>query len=504
MDAPVVDTACGRLQGRRDGALVVFAGVPFAAPPVGERRFQPPQPPAPWAGTRPARAFGSAAPQNPSMIERFVGSRGGGTSEDCLSLNVWTPGCDDARRPVMVWIHGGAFLTGSGAAPWYDGASLAAAGDVVVITVNYRLGALGFLHLAELGGERFAGSANAGILDQVAALRWVHENVSAFGGDPGNVTVFGESAGAMSVGTLLGLPAAAGLFRRAVLQSGAAQNVLGPEAATRTARLVLAEAGVDPHRPAELLHLPVERLLAAQAAVVAHGGAATLPFQPVVDGATLPRPPADAVADGSVAGVSVLLGTTLDEMRLFTVLDATLADLDHDALVERCRPLFGDRAHDAVRTYVDNRPAAPPAQVWSAILTDQVFRQPAIRLAERQAAHQPDTWMYLFTWPSPAFGGALGACHAVEIPFVFDNLHQPGVELFTGDGEERAALATTTRDAWLAFARTGDPNHAGLPAWRRYDPAERSTMLLGLDPASADDPFGDERLLWAAAAGAAR
>src|SRR3712207_215533 len=268
--ASTVMTAVGEVAGELGDGVHVFRGIPYARPPVGELRFRPPQPPEPWAGARPATAFGSIAMQSPSPLENLFGAaERPSMSEDCLYLNIWTPGLDGARRPVMVWIHGGAFVTGSGSTPWYDGTRFAARGDVVVVTLNYRLGAFGFLHLADLIGESFVGSGNAGILDQAAALAWVRDNIAAFGGDPENVTIFGESAGAMSVGTLLALPAARGLFQRAILQSGAASNAMSRERANEVAGRLLEALGIPREKSETIRDVPARDLLAAQGRVYA-------------------------------------------------------------------------------------------------------------------------------------------------------------------------------------------------------------------------------------------
>jgi para-nitrobenzyl esterase len=420
-------------------------------------------------------------------------------NEDCLHLNVWTPGLDSARRPVMVWIHGGAFVTGSGSTPWYDGTRFATRGDVVVVTINYRLGALGFLHLADLAGSTFVGGGNAGILDQAAALAWVRDNIAAFGGDPDNVTIFGESAGAMSVGTLLALPAARGLFQRAILQSGAASNAMTCERANEVAGQMLEALGIPREQAESIRDVPVADLLAAQAKVYAASGSGGLPFQPVVDGDSLPELPLDAVGHGSAAGVSVLAGTTRDEMRLFTALDPNSAVQDEAELLARCVPLFGseERSRRAVEAYRQTLPGGAIADLWPAIMTDQVFRVPAARLLDRQGAQTDQTWMYLFTWATPAFGGALGSCHALEIPFVFNNLDKPGAGAFTGTvTPDMQTLAEHMQDAWIAFARGGDPNHAGLPRWDRYEPNRRVTMNFNTACAAEDNAGCEQLALW--------
>src|SRR5256885_13958530 len=296
--SPIVQTDKGPVVGSTTGPVHVFRGIPYARPPVGELRWRPPEEPRSWTSPLDASSFGPIAPQNPSHLEQLFGAEKPEQSEACLSLNVWTPGLDDGRRPVLVWIHGGAFVTGTGSTPWYDGTRLATAGDVVVVTINYRLGALGFLELGELGDERYAASGNCGILDQVAALRWVRDNISSFGGDAAQVTVFGESAGGMSVGTLLALPAAQGLFSRAILQSGAASHVVQRDKAESVTRDLLAELGLTPADAGKLVDVPVDDLLAAQGRVVDRTWP-NLAFTPVVDGVTLPRPPLEAATDGA-------------------------------------------------------------------------------------------------------------------------------------------------------------------------------------------------------------
>ena len=499
MSGTVAETMTGLVEGSADAGVVVFRGIPFARPPLGPLRFRPPQPPTPWAGTRDASRPGPIAVQHPSPLETVFSDERPEIGEDCLSLNVWTPAPDDGRRPVMVWIHGGSFLTGSGSTPWYDGSSFARRHDAVVVTINYRLGAFGFLHLADLGGEACASSGNAGLLDQVAALEWVRDNIAAFGGDPEAVTVFGESAGAMSIGCLLGLPAAAGLFRRAILQSGAASNAQGRDQATAAARDLLAELGLGsaPADLAQLQDVPAEALLAAQATLAQRVGAAGLAFLPVVDGTTLTRPPLDSVAAGSAERVDLLTGTNLDEMRLFTMLDPNLIVDDDAVLAARCDELWAGDGQAALAAYRTGRPAAPPGEVWTAILSDRFFRIPAVRLAERHRRAGASTYVYLFTWATPSFGGALGSCHDLEIPFVFNRLDDPAVAAFTGPPTPEARrLALAIHDAWAAFARTGDPSHPGLPPWPGYDEEERWTMVLAEQPHVEQDPAGHERVVW--------
>jgi para-nitrobenzyl esterase len=495
-----VETTLGSVAGSVRDDVHVFKAIPYAAPPVGPLRFRAPQPAAPWAGTRDATHYGPVAPQTPSPMETMFGGPEPVQSEaDCLTLNVFTPAPDGARRPVMVWIHGGAFVNGSGATPWYDGTAFARNGDVVLVTINYRLGALGFLHLDELS-DAFAGtgSGNVGILDQVAALEWVRDNAEAFGGDPNNVTAFGESAGAMSVGTLLGLPAAKGLFVKAIPQSGAAHHARPTDVATDVARKFLAEAGLsaDADGVAQLQELPIETLMAAQASLLpktaASGG---LAFAPVVDGIVLPERPIDAIGGGSAADVAVLIGTTRDEMKLFTMLDPGMADLDDAKMLRRANAILGDetKAAGLLAAYKASRPELSPGDLWNVMSTDHVFRIPAVRLAERQSGLGNRVYMYRFDWATPVFGGALGACHALEIPFVFDNLDAAGSEMFTGTAsDEMRAMARTMHTAWHTFARSGQPGDN----WPTYTAAQRNVMRFDLTSEVVEDPEGAEREAW--------
>jgi para-nitrobenzyl esterase len=491
----------GKVQGLEKDGVLQFRGIPYAAPPVGARRFRAPEPAEPWDGVLACESYRSNAPQPVGGLEAMFGGSSIPSDEDCLFLNVFTPGADDAGRPVLVWIHGGAFQTGSGAIPWYNGARLATAGGVVVVTINYRLGIPGFLRLDHLLGSDYASSGLAGMLDQVAALRWVCDNIAAFGGDPDNVTIFGESAGGMSVATLLAMPAASGLFHRAVAQSGAGHNTLTADLAADVTSAVLEQTGSG---AAALLDLPIDELMAAQSAVAASylsrsasGTRRGLPmaFQPAVGSAALPVRPVDAVRGGAAAGIPLLAGTTRDEWKLFDLLGRT-RPTDDDGLLRRATAMFGDGSAAAIDAYRGSRPGAAAGEVWAAVVTDMAFRIPAIRLLEAQGAHAP-TYGYLFTWASTAFAGRLGSCHAIEIPFVFSNLAKKGVEFFLGGLDDRAhALAAATSEAWLAFAKTGSPAHDGLPDWPAYDTARRATMVLGPEQEVVDDPGAAERVLW--------
>jgi len=507
----IVATTCGKVEGLEREGVVQFRGIPYGR----AERFGRVEAARPWAGVLDATTFGPVAPQRRSPTDMLLGIDKQHTSEDCLVLNVFTPAADEARRPVMVWIHGGGFTNGSGQLPYYNGTRLARNGDVVVVTINYRLGVFGFLHLDHLvgdGDERFAGSANNGLRDQVAALRWVRENIAGFGGDPGKVTIFGESAGGMSVTSLMATPAAEGLFQGAIAQSGAGENVLTVAEAEQITADVLGRMGLptDASGVDRLLDAPVEAVLDAQTQVevdelTTRPGREQrqrgqrflkLPFEPVVDGDLLPRRPLEAVRDGCGAGIPLVVGTTADEWNLFMLQEG--GELPDEQLQARAGKLVGGDPAEVDRMlalYREARPAANNRNLWAAILTDHVFRMPAIRLAEAQVAHAPVS-MYRFDYPSTAFGGLAGACHSIDVPFVFDTIDIPAIDMLLGgidDGTRRLAGRCAT--AWTTAAHTGRPAHDDL-VWPLYDLDRRSTCILHRDPEVRPDPEGDIRAFW--------
>ena len=499
----IVETVAGKVEGLEREGVFQFRGVPYAY----ADRFRPPEPAPPWSGVLDATRFGPSAPQEPSASDALFGVEDQEFGEDCLVVNVVTPAIDDAARPVMVWIHGGGFTNGSGRSPYYNATRLALDGDVVVVTVNYRLGALGFLYLDHLAGD-LTGSGVNGIRDQIEALRWVRDNIAGFGGDPRRVTLFGESAGAMSIGTLLAAPEAAGLFHTAILQSGAAESVMAPEAAMHVTEQVLTQLEITPAEIDRLLDMPVHEILTAQSSAMEAiltsrpdprrpgSGYLQLPFQPVVDGGLLTRPPLDAVRAGSAAGIPLVVGTTADEWNLFALNDS-VGDIGPERLRRRLVRMLGeDRADVAIELYRAARPTSHSSRLWCAMLTDRVFRMPAVRLAEAQLAHTPDVSMYRFDYRSTAFGGVVGACHAIEIPFVFDTVEHQSVQMLLGgidDGTRRLARRCST--AWTTMARRGAPAHDDLD-WPAYDLPRRATCVLDRDPTVLDDPEGDIRAFW--------
>jgi para-nitrobenzyl esterase len=493
VSGPVVETTAGRVRGDAFEGYERFLGIPYAE----AARFRPPEPPKPWQETRAADRFGPHAPQLPSVMEQFFA--GANTKmvideHDCLRLNVWTPSAGPGDRPVMVWIHGGAFTMGSASSPWYDGARFAVDHDVVVVSLNYRLGVLGFTHLE--GGD-FPGSGGLGIQDQVAALRWVRDNIAAFGGDPGNVTIFGESAGAMSVGTLLAVPSAAGLFHKAILQSGAPSHVLSAAHAAELSAELLRIAGASSVQ--ELVDMPLDDLLEAHQTLGANHVREGLVSRPVVDGVVLEQPPLEAVAAGASAEIPLLIGTNFDEWKLFSIVDPSMASIDDADLLKRASEISPEP--DAfIGTYRHRLAEAKPVEVWNAIMSDSVFRVPAIRLAEAQGQGGGRSWMYLFTWASPQFDGALGSCHALELPFVFNTLDAQGSSFFVGDDPPRA-LARDLNATWAAFARFGEPSRGALGNWPGYETSGRKTMVIDVASGLESDPLGEERQAWSFMAG---
>src|SRR6266568_6703721 len=493
----IVETRYGKVQGYEQGAISVWKGIPFAKPPTAQLRFRAPQPPEPWRGVRETTAFSPMAPQVPTMGASMVGALGAERavdqrpmSEDCLSLNIWSPAADQEKRPVMVYIHGGAFTLGSASDPWYDGTSFAANHNIVVATLNYRLGILGFVYLKDLAGADAGYTGNCGLLDQIAALEWVREHIAAFGGDPDQVTVMGESAGAMSIGALLGMKASQGLFQRAILQSGAAGFLPTRPQATHVAQALLAKLGLETSQLAAVADVPLETLLKVQPELGREFGGIQA-YSPMIDGETLPQHPSAMIAQGSAAHVAILAGTNRDEWRLFAMMSGG-PKVDE----VRLKQLFGDEAKPALTIYTEARADKSPELAWIDMMSDMVFRMPAIRLAEAQVKLGAPVWMYRFDWESPAFGGVLGAAHAMDIPFVFNTLDVGLSRTFTGDSPTRQPLADRMHATWAAFIRSGTPAIAELPSWPPYDLDRRATMIFGDVAHVVDDPQGQVRAVW--------
>ena len=487
----VVGTRYGLVEGTREGNVCVWRGIPYAAPPVGSLRFRAPQEPIPWKGVRPARHFGPAAMQRERETMKFLNDCPSYKSEDCLYLNIWSPGADGRKRPVMVWIHGGSFTYGSGSSPMYDGASFAEKGDLVVVTFNYRLGVFGFLDLSAFGGDAWAESGNCGMLDQVAALRWVRDNIEAFGGDPGNVTIFGESAGSVSVSTLLAMPDARGLFRQAIMQSGTARHTRTKEVAAQVTEQLLSALGVEPHEVSRLQSMSADELLKGTEVFQ------TRVFGPVRDGRIVPEDPEAAIRDGSAKEIPVMIGSNLDEWRWFTHFDPWWQEMKDDRLEEAFALSFGALWPGLSEGVLKER--SLDTDLYHDMMTFEVFTYPSIALSEWQVRHGAPVWMYRFDCPSPTLDGRPRAYHALEIPYVWNTIGKEGMERITGDAPDRFELADRMHRAWIAFARSGDPNIPGLPEWPPYDLSRRATMIFNRRSEVAEDPDGAWREIWARA-----
>lgn len=491
---PLVRTAQGLLRGSAAGGVHIYKGVRFAAPPTGANRLQPPQPPPTWDGVREALAFGPKPPQPayPPMIADLLPPEYTPAGEDCLTLNIWAPEPGAEALPVLVWIAGGMFeYHATGASPWYDGTAFVRDG-VILVSINYRVGATGFLYLGD-------GIANLGLLDQIAALEWVRDNIAAFGGDPGRVTIAGESAGGLSVGTLLAMPRARGLFHRAIVESGGGHIVTSAATALRIGQRLAERLGVAPVREA-LAAVPPETFIAAQEALrsdmlgppdpafwgeVALTG---LPWAPVIDGDVVPERPFDLVAAGAGRDVDLLAGSNTEEWRLFVVPGGVIDGIASPA-VAGTLAATGLQPDTAMASYADWHPGATPGDLFAAVMTDWYWRLPALRLADAHAAAggRGRTYMYEFGWRSPAFGGRLGAAHATEILFAFDQLAAPGKLLGPAPPQ---LLADSMHRAWVSFSATGDPG------WPGYDTRHRTTMHFDAAPRLVDDPMARERRLW--------
>ncbi|HEY0821616.1 MAG TPA: carboxylesterase/lipase family protein [Rhizobacter sp.] len=498
MAEPIVSTLLGEVRGTRSAHGLAFKGMPYAASTAGANRFRPPQPAAPWQGVRDATAYGPSCPQIVTPRTRLFQwlASDAPLGEDCLVLNVFTPAADAAKRPVMVWLHGGAFAIGSGSSQVYDGGPLAQAQDVVVVTVNHRLNLFGYLCPLTGGDERFADAGNAGMLDLVAALHWVQENIERFGGDPGCVTLFGQSGGGAKVAILMAMSEAKGLFHRAIVQSSSSGFRVQPrdecEAATRKLfqKLELPEGDF-----AALQAVPHETLLHAMQSVIgaSHGQDS---FRPVIDGRTLTRHPFHPRAPEVSAQVPLMIGHTRTEATFFLAADPTNFTVDGDEARQRIRRFL--RVDDAqagavIAVYEQHHPNASGSELLAYIASDYLYRLNNITGAEQKVKQgTAPVYAYEFAWETPAFGGKFMSPHTAEIPFVFGQVAL--ARAFTGDGPELPRLERQMMAAWTQFARTGNPGHPLLPPWPAYALDERATMVFSADTQVVHDPRGAERV----------
>lgn len=496
---PVAETASGKVQGISNTGIKEFKGIPYGASTAGKNRYMPPRKPASWTGLRECFGHGEISPQTPADLRSDYGMmiqwdiQPGGMGEDCLTLNVWTPGINDGqKRAVMVSFHGGGWATGSGNAPGFDGAQLARFGDVVVVTVNHRLASFGYLHLADLGApSEFAQAGVVGVMDLAASLEWVRDNIEHFGGDPGKVMIFGQSGGGAKTSTVLAMPSAKGLFHSAGVQSGSALRLTTREQATKSAAALLAKLGISKGNIADIQKVSWQQILEAQATAGAG-------FSPVMDGTILPHHPFDPVAPPESADVPVIISTTLED----AALALTNFDLDEAGLEAQLNQRYGAKAAEIHAMYRKAYPHKSPFLIQAQIATDAGGRRAAIAQAERKAAlGKAPAYMYLWTYESPGFGGKFGAVHGTDVSASFNN-YRDGIG-GVGSPQQRA-LWERFASSWVAFAKTADPNNPKIPHWAPYEPDKRATMIFDNDLRMENDPRSEIRKFWAEAPAAGR
>jgi para-nitrobenzyl esterase len=499
-----IDTTSGKLRGYRDNGLDVFKGIPYSERMIGDLRFKPPIPNQPWSGILDATEFGPICPQNVAPMFKFPPMPQ--SEPDCLTLNIWTPAADDQHRPVMAYIHGGGFRFGSGRD--YYGTQLAIRGNVVVVSFNYRVNYLGFTYIDDY-------TANVGLLDQILALQWVQDNIQLFGGDPGNVTIFGNSAGGMAVSTLLAIPRARGLFHRVIAQSGACNPLsYHPKYGKETTDRLLSELGINKEALHDLHKISAYEMLHQPRHQPPNPVVGIRSIAPFIHKDSIPRHPLEYIRNGEASNIDLLIGTNLNEAKLWNAFNSDFIEANEDLLRQRLQDMLNElgkpeaKVDTVIEIYQKNTtvtqiqptgeklPAKTPQDIVDAFVTDLQFRIAAIRTAEAQAEHNAHTYMYLFALPSPYRDGALGACHAMEIPFVFGCLDDTRWNWRSGTSPEAHLLSEHMMDAWIAFAHTGNPNHPGLPDWPQYNTNTRSTMILHKECKVVDKPLDDQRILW--------
>ena len=502
---PIVKTRYGKVRGYREGGLCIFKGIPYGATTAGAGRFMPPRPPEPWSDIRDAKVWGPASPQpirvtvvlpNDADQQKVQG-------EDCLVLNVWTPSANGSgKRPVMMWLHGGGFAAGSAGSSVFDGSYLASHGDTVLVSINHRLNGMGYLYLGDLLGSKYAASGNAGNLDIVLALKWISENIHEFGGDPGNVTVFGESGGGAKVSCLMAMPSAAGLFHNAVIQSGAALRAFEKQNAAEFARQVVAELKIE-QNPKAILDLPPKAIFEATAVVTARNadprgafsGRARLGAGPVVDGVVLLRNPCDPDAPAQSANIPLMIGHNGSEATLFLLSDPLFGKMTESDLEKRLDTMYGpDMAKKALEIHRAANPKGSPSDLLADIMSGRMVANTTIFADRKSAQGRAPVYYYVLEWETPERGGLLRSPHALDLSLVFNTISQ--TKNTTGTGPDPQRLADQMSATWLAFARHGDPNNSMIPTWPKYNSVKRDEMAFNLQSHVVSDPKSEVRQFW--------
>ncbi len=502
-NAPIAETACGRVRGTEKEGVKAFKGIPYGASTAGKNRFMPPRDPAKWTGVRDALDYAARAPQAEPRAQgagdEQGATRGQMESEDCLSLNIWTPALDNGKRPVIMWCHGGGFNVGSGAAPVNDGTRLALRGDIVSVTTNHRLNVLGYTYLGEALGRDFEATGALGVLDLVHALKWIKTNIAQFGGDPGNVTIIGQSGGGYKVSTLLTMPAARGLFHRAVAMSGSALELLEPDHSAHATQELLAQLGLTKPTLADLQALPVDQIMRAYFATTAKLRRDNFgrSFDPTVDGKVITQHPFSPTASRVSADVPVIFSHTSGEATFRAA--ERLFDLDEASMRSELESSLHDQADSLIALYRKLYPGSTPSDMYFRIASDNRFGAAAMKAAERRAAlKRGPAYLYYWTWESPLDGGKYHAEHTIDIAFAYDNVK---ASRLSADAPDAQALADKVSEAFIAFFRTGDPNtpKSKLPHWPKFDAASRPTMVFNDVPKLVNDPIREQRLaMWEA------